>query len=540
MRRLARDVLLMAAATGLSRLLGLVREAAIADRFGATAAYDAFLIAFFVPHVLRSLLAEGALSTAFVPIYTRLRAGKGGGTSSDAARHGADINAARQDADTDAARQDADAAHQSADAFASSLLTLLLVLFPLTVAAGVALAPVYVPFLASGFAPAKLDLAIVLARFVFPFVALVGFAAVFMGILNAHHRFFAASFAPVWFNVGMIVGILVVASAFPARPIYGVVVGVLIGGAGQLVCQLPALRRVRFRFRLRLLPLHPAIPEFAKRMAPAVLALAVAQINLLVDNKIASHLPDGGIASLQYAMRLFQLPLGVFAVSIATALLPRLSAATARGERGLFSRYLGDGFVASAFVLLPAAAGLFLVGRDIVRLLFEHGSFGPADTARTTGALLAYVVGLLPYGLVYVQTRACYALGRTTLPVIALACAVAVNIGLDLALVGPLREAGLALATAVAGLVNAFVLFLFLRGAVDRDRRRWREAGTIVLGTALMAGVVFGTRRLVGDGSAAVAVAVPAAAGVLFYGAYARFTGLWALVVGLGEPKRAD
>ena len=510
MRRLARDVLLMALATGISRIFGLGREAAIADRFGAGAAYDAFLIAFFVPHVLRSLLAEGALSTAFVPVYTRLRVGN--------------------------RRLSAVPPDEDANAFANNLLTLLLVLFPATVLAGVLLAPIYVPFLASGFSPEKMKLTIVLARFVFPFIAFVGFAAVFMGILNAHRRFFAASFAPVWFNVGTIVGVLGVATVFPARPIYGLAVGVLIGGAGQLAFQIPALRATGFRFRPHLLPVHPAIPEFARRMAPAVLALAVAQINLLVDNKIASHLPDGGISSLQFAMRLFQLPLGVFAVSIATALLPRLSAATARGQGTRFSRHLGDGFVASAFVLLPATVGLLLVGRDAVRLLFEHGSFGPVGTSRTAAALSAYVIGLLPYGLVYLQTRACYALGRTGLPVLALVFAVGANVGLDLALVGPLREAGLALATALAGLVNASVLFAFLRRRVDWDRRVLSQLARVVLGSALLAGVVFGVRRLVFGSSPAVTVAVPTAVGIVFYALYARVSGLWGRVVGVGRP----
>jgi len=510
MRRLARDILLMAVATGASRLLGLGREAAIADRFGASAAYDAFLIAFFVPHFLRSLLAEGALSTAFVPIYTRLRVGAldAGGS---------------------------DAVPREADAFASNLLSWLLLVFPAIAVVGVLLAPYYVPFLASGFSPEKLALATTLARLVFPFIALIGFAAVFMGILNAHHRFFPASIAPVWFNVGMLIGVLAVSEGFADRPIYGLGIGVLIGGLGQLVSQVPALRRLGFRFRFSLLPIHPEIAGFGRRIAPAVLALAVAQINLLVDNKIASHLPDGGISALQYAMRLFQLPLGVFAVSIATALLPRLSAARARGERGLFAAYLRDGFAASAFVLLPATIGLLVVGSDVIRLLFEHGSFDASDTVRTAGALSAYVAGLLPYGLVYVQTRACYALGRTGLPVVASVLAVGVNVGLDLALVGPLQEAGLALATAVAGAVNALVLFVLLRGAFRWDGLLGRRLGAIAVGVALLFGIVFGTHRLVDAASPAVGVAVPTLAGLLFYGLFARFTNLWELIVGFGR-----
>jgi putative peptidoglycan lipid II flippase len=511
MRRLARDVLLMAVATGASRLLGLVREAAIADRFGADAAYDAFLIAFFVPHFLRSLLAEGALSTAFVPIYTGLRVRKGEG----------DVPGLREDADR----------------FASNLLSILLVLFPVTVGVGIALAPAYVPFLATGFPAEKMALATTLTRIVFPFIALIGFAAVFMGILNARHRFFPAAFAPVWFNVGMILGVLVVSGAFPDRPIVGLAIGVLIGGAGQLLSQIPSLVGLGFRFRFGILPFHPAIREFGRRIAPAVLALAVAQINLLVDNRIASYLEDGGISALGYAMRLFQLPLGVFAVSIATALLPRLSAAHARGERGKFARYVGDGFAASCLILLPAMAGLLIVGRDVVRLLFEHGSFGPLETARTAGALSAYIIGLLPYGLVYVQTRACYALGRTVLPVLASVCAVGVNVALDLALVGALQERGLALATAAAGLVNASILFLLLRPAFGHDRSTAKRVGLAVLGTALMSGVVFGVRTLVSDSGPAIGVFIPTIAGIVVFAGYVRFTGLWNLIRGFGRES---
>jgi putative peptidoglycan lipid II flippase len=142
-----------------------------------------------------------------------------------------------------------------------------------------------------------------------------------MGILNAHHRFFSAALAPVCFNLGMIAGALLIAPFFSVRPIYGLALGALLGGAGQLLFQVPALLRTGFRFRFTLRPLHPGIRAMVQLMIPALFGLAVTQINLLVDNKIASYLGDGGISSLQYAMRLFQLPLGVFGVSIATALV---------------------------------------------------------------------------------------------------------------------------------------------------------------------------------------------------------------------------
>ena len=497
MRGLVGDVLLMAAATGASRLLGLVRDATIAGRFGASAAYDAFLIAFFVPHFLRQLLAEGALSVAFVPIYTDRRLVTGDG-----------------------------------DRFAGNLLSLLLILFPITVAVGVLLAPVYVPFLASGFGPEKTALTVSLTRMVFPFIALVGYAAVFMGLLNAHHRFFTASLAPVWFNLGMIIGVLFLAPRMGGAPIYGLAAGVLIGGCGQLAFQAFAMRGLGLRLRFHLFPLHPGIREMARRMLPAVLAMAVTQVNLLVDNKLASHLGDGGIASLQYAMRLFQLPLGVFAVSIAMALLPRFSASLARRRDEEFSRQLTDGSLASLIVLLPAMTGLLILGSEVIRLLFEHGSFGPADTLRTARALSFYLVGLVPYGLVYVFTRAAYALGTTRLPLIASVCAVAVNVTLDLLLVGPMREAGLALATAIAGGVNAAVLLFFLRRRIAWSGRL-RQLGTVAAGSAGLALVVWATWTWI-PGGAAASVFVPMTAGILFYLGFVRATSLWSLVRSLG------
>lgn len=423
---LIRDLLVIAGATLLSRLFGLVRDAVIADRFGTSAAYDAYIIAFFIPFVLRRLLAEGALQAAFIPIYT-------GYLAED---------------------------REEADRFASSVLSLLLLLFPALIAVGIWLAPHYVGFLADGFPPGKLQLAVLLTRVMLPFIGLVGFAAVFTGVLHGQRHFLAPALAPVMFNLGVIAGAwLLTTHTHFAQPIFGLAVGVLLGGGGMLLLQVPYLRgRLRFRFALPLSLDHPGLRRLGWMMLPAVLGLAGEQLNVMVDNKLASHLGDGAIASLQYAVRLFQLPLGVFAVSISNALLPRLSQLAASGDRRQLGWALQRGLLLAWAILLPAMAGLYALGRPVIQLLFEHGSFGPEATARTLYALRFYLVGLVGYGSVYTLTKAFYALYDTRTPVLIGLGAVAVNVGLDLALIGPLGTGGLALATSIAGLVNMALL----------------------------------------------------------------------------------
>ncbi len=484
----------MAFATAASRLLGLVRDASIANQFGATATYDAFLIAFYVPQLLRQLLAEGSLSTAFVPLYASLREKE-----------------------------------EDADHFASSVLSWLVVLFPIVCAGGILLAPWYMPFLASGFPAEKASLAVSLARWLFPVIALVGFGAVFMGILNARGRFFSASFSSVWFNIGVILGALVAAPHWPGLPIYGLVAGALVGAGGQALSQLPSLRRVGFRFSFRVWPIHPDVIVLARRMLPAVVVLAMADINVLIDSKFASYLPDGNIASLQYAMRLFQLPLGVFAVSIGTALLPRLAVAESKGDPGRFRSHFGDGLAATALILVPATVGLALMGNDVIGLLFQRGQFTAADTTRTAAVLVAYCFGLLAYGWDYVGVRACYALGRTSLPIVGAVAAMAVNALLDAALVGPYGAPGLAFASAASGAVDAGILLFFLRRRVAW-RPLWRHLVLIACGSAAMGAGVWAVRRALTQAGMVAAVLVPIAAGLLLYAAFVRATPLWRLV----------
>lgn len=404
----------IAAATGLSRVLGLVREAVIANQFGASGAYDAYLIAFFIPHFLRKLLAEGALSNAFIPLYSER------------------LHSNRDDA----------------DAFASTVISVAVVAFPLLALVGVWLAPLFVPFLADGFSPVQRALAVELSRLTFPFIALVGLAALAMGVLNGQHHFLTPALAPVLFNVGVIAAVV----AFNGLGAASLALGVLLGGTGQLLVQLPALRG-RLRFRWRLDWRDPGLRQVLALLGPAVVGLAVVQLNVLVDNKLASRLPPGSISALQYAIRLFQLPLGMFAVAISTAILPRLATRATTSKRALLLP-LRQGVMVCGLILVPATLGLWLLGKPTIRLLFEHGAFSAADTLRTFEALRYYALGLVPYGMVTVLVRAFYALKDGKSPGVASAAAVASNVALSLLLVRPLGLGGLALATAVSGWVQ--------------------------------------------------------------------------------------
>ena len=493
-RGLIRDVLIIAAATALSRLFGLFRDVVIADRFGASAAYDAYIIAFFVPHVLRQLLAEGALSTAFIPIYT-------GYLAKD---------------------------RREADGFASVTLSFALLVFPLVIGLGAWSAPWYVPFLADGFSPEKLRLTVSLTWITMPFIGLVGIAAIFMGILNSQRHFLAPAIAPVLFNLGIIAGAWPIAERF-TRPVYGLPIGVLLGGLGMLLLQLSLLRgRLHFHFAFNLH--HEGLRQLMRMMLPAVLGLAGAQINLLVDNKLASHLSDGSISSLQYAIRLFQLPLGVFAVSIAAALLPRLSHRAAAADWDGLSQTLQQGIRLAVFILLPAMAGLWAIGRPTIELLFQHGRFLPQDTARTLYALNFYLIGMIGYGLVYLLTRAFYALRDTKTPVLIGTAAVAVNVVLDYTLVGPMGVGGLALATSVAGLTNMVLLILFLERQLGRRlvRPLAGELGKMALGAGVMGALVFFFYRWLASpfDNRFLLVGLPALLGILLYYLFSKLGGL--------------
>ena len=424
------------AATLLSRVLGFARDVVVARAFGAGPVTDAFFVAFRIPNLLRRLLAEGALSTAIVPVFTEYlhRGGK-----AEFAR------------------------------LVRAVIGIGTVVLCVVSGLGMLLAPWIVRVMAPGWNadPSLVALAGSLTRFMFPYLVLVGLAALAMGALNAQHRFFTAALGPAVLNVAMIVCVLWLAGRM-APPIFSLAVGVLVGGAGQLLVQLPELARLGVPLRPSGEWAHPGVRTIAVRLWPAVFALAAVQVTVFVNTLLASLLPHGTVSYLYYADRVMEFPLGVFGIALATAVLPGMAAQAARGEHRELTGTLGFALRLSAFVAVPAAVGLVVLGLPIVRLLFQRGEFSPADAVATAQALTGYAIGLPAFSATRIAAQTFYALGDTRTPVWAGFASVVANVALAMALMWPLKHAGLALASSLSAYVNLLLLYWLLRHRLGR------------------------------------------------------------------------
>ena len=416
-------------ATLLSRILGFARDMVLARLFGAAPAADAFFVAYRIPNLLRELFAEGSMSAAFIPVFSEYLAKR---TKRDAWE------------------------------LASAAFTTLLTILTGVCVLGIFASPWIVRLIAPGFSgdAEQQALTTLLTRMMFPYLLFIGLAALAMGVLNSVRSFAAPAFSPVLFNIAIIAAAFLLAPLF-AEPILAVAVGVVIGGLAQFLSQLPALRQAGLLFGWRFDFAHAGVRRIGWLMAPALIGLSVTQINILVSTILASYFP-GGPTYLFYGMRLIHFPLGIFGVALATALLPSLSTQTAKGELDALRGTLGFGLRLIFFMIAPAMVGLILLRVPIVHLFFEHGRFTAADTQGTAAAVLAYAVGLWAFAGVRIVVSAFYSLQDTRTPVLVAAVALVANIALSLLLMGPLRHAGLALATALSAILNMGLLVVFL------------------------------------------------------------------------------
>ena len=435
--RVAAAAGLIGAATFSSRILGFIRDMVLARLFGATPAADAFFVAYRIPNLLRELFAEGSMSSAFIPVFTEYQTRR---------------------------------SKQETWELASAMFTTLVTILTAVTLLGILASPAIVWLLAPGFHedPSKLALTTLLTSLMFPYLLFISLAALAMGILNSVRAFAAPALSPVLFNV-CIIGFALFVSPMLDEPIYGVAMGVVVGGLAQFVMQLPGIRRRGFLFGWRFQPGHPGVRRIGQLIVPSLLGMSVTQVNITVSTILASFFA-GGPTYLFYGMRLIQFPLGIFGVALATAILPTLSAQAARGSLDELRGTLGFGLRMILFIILPAMAGLILLRGPIVHLFFEHGTFTPADTEATALAVLCYAVGLWAFAGVRIIVAAFYSMQDTKTPALSAAAAVLANLLLSLVLMGPLRHAGLALATALASMLNGLTLVLVLNrrlGGVD-------------------------------------------------------------------------
>jgi putative peptidoglycan lipid II flippase len=424
------------AATLASRILGFVRDMVVALVFGAGPVTDAFFVAYRIPNMLRRLLAEGALSTSVIPVFTDYL-----------------VNRSRD---------------ESLRMLRAVLAVSLLVLSA-TVILGMALSPWLVHIIAPGFAtePVQGPLAVRLTRALFPYLLLVGIAALGMGLLNSQGRFFAAALGPAVFNVGMILGVVLL-HRHVEPPILSLVVGVLVGGIGQMLVQVPDLRRTGLLVPPSRELSHPALPRIARLLLPSVFGLAAVQVTVFVNTLLASLLPAGSISFLYYADRVMEFPLGIFGVALASASLPAMSRLAAAGDLRGVARTLNFTLGLGFFIAVPATIGLVMLRTPITRLLFERGQFGPAETVATAQALLWYALGLAAFSAARITAQVFYAIGEPGTAVASGFVSVGVNVVAALALMPPLAHGGLAAASSVAALVNLLSLLWLARRRFGR------------------------------------------------------------------------
>lgn len=453
-----------------SRVLGLIREQVFAWLFGGGREMDAFIVAFKTPNLLRDLFAEGALSTAFVTVFSKKIATQGPG---------------------------------AAWALAAKMATLTAVFMSLVTVVGVLVAPYMIALFAPGFDAEKAALTVTLSRVMFPFILLVSLGALVMGMLNARDVFGVPAMASSFFNIGSIVGGIVLGwlldPSFGPRALVGLAIGTLLGGAMQLGVQLPSLHKAGFRFRPDFQWNDSGVALILKTMAPAVIAASSVQVNVMVNTWFASWLEDGTAYRLNVAFRLMQLPLGVFGVAIGTVTLPLLSRLAAQKDSPGFRSALAGGMRLAFVLTLPATVGLVALARPIISLLYEHGKFSAHATDQAALALQGYALGLCAYAGLKVLAPAFYAMDRRKTPMVVSFISMGVNVGLNWFLSFHLGWGiqGLSVATGCVAAFNFALLYMLMRKETGllETAMLGRMLIRLTVPLALLAAVCFGSSR---------------------------------------------
>ncbi len=451
-----------------SRITGLVRELLIASTFGASALTDAFNVAFRIPNLFRRLFAEGAFSQAFVPVLATARA-----------------------------RDGEEATRELIDKVATLLALALLAACVL----GVAGAPLLVWAMASGLnqSPEGFDAAVVMTRWMFPYIGFMSLVALSSGILNTWKRFAVPAATPVLLNVAMIGAAWWLAPWCRARgiePIYALAAGVMVGGLLQLALQVPVLLKMGLLPKISFRPSvvsaalrDDATKKIAKLMVPALLGVSVAQISLLINTQIASHLAPGSVSWLSYADRLMEFPTALLGVALGVVLTPQLAAARAAQDEAAYSAMLDWGLRLVVLLSVPSAVVLLTFAEPLVATLYHYGAFTERDVAQTTHALMGYGAGLVGLVAIKVLAPGFYASQDIKTPVRIAVVVLVITQALNFALVPSFAHAGLALAIGLGAVINALWLLMGLmrRGSFKPEPGWGRYGLQVVAASALLA-----------------------------------------------------
>lgn len=494
-RQVARNATIVMIGIFISRVLGLVRERAVAQVFGRTQQTDAYFAAFGIPDLMYYLLVGGALSAAFIPVFTSYLA-----------------------------QDDEETAWHVASTFITATVILLLIF----TVVGEIFTPQLAPLVAYDYSGEQLALLVQLMRIVFPAVLFTALAGLEMGVLNSYQHFTAPVVGPILYNLGIIAGAYVLG---PKYGVFGMAVGLVVGAFGNFAIQLPVLLRYTRAYRPILDLRHPGIRKMGALMLPAMVGLSVNQLNLMISQNLASGLAEGSITALRLANRLMQFPLGVFAMGISTAVFPLLTRLAATNAYKELKETYSLGLRTVLIITIPASLGLLVLGEPIVRFLFQTGEFTVADTQATAYALFFYALALPALSGIQLTSRMFYALYDTKTPVKIGILSVIVSTALSLLFLNftGLDYGGLALAFSVATTVNFIVYILILRkklGGIDGGRILTSVVKSS-LASLVMGVVVYLSSNLVGQWVSLATtrgrllqMAIPMLIGIIVYGVF--------------------
>jgi len=439
-RKLLRSTIAVSIPTLLSRILGYLRDMIQAFFLGTGMSADAFTIAYIIPNLLRRLTAEGAMTSAFIPVFSKLKK-----------------------------EEKREKLWRFANIFFFDLTLVMAVLVVL----GIVFSPLLVKLIAFGFkdVPGKLELTIVLTRIMFPYIFLISLAALAMAILNSFHKFFVPALTPVLFNIAVITAAALFA-AQSQEPAFVFAVGVVVGGAVQLGFQVPFLWKKGMRFRPLISFRHPAVRQVGKLMIPGIFGAGIHQINFALSRMIASTLKGGSVSSLYYSSRVQEFTLGLFSIALSIALLPTFSDLAASKDYSGMKRTLSFSLRAIYFITIPATVGLFVLSRPIIHLLYQRGEFDAQSTAMTASCLLFFSLSIPFISGVKITAPAFYSLKDTKTPALVAFFVMIIYISLSIILMGPMRVGGIALALSISSVFNFIALYYLLEKKIGKLEKK--------------------------------------------------------------------